>query len=429
MDGYNPTVMIAILVVLAVFEFILYSYSAAIQALSEQQLDIIANQHPKCYRKIYRIIDNPARFIDTVQAVSMLFILTLGVYGLELVSKQFEKYDSRLPGIFILGICAIVFVFIILIVLVKFPKRLGTNFPIQITRILTGCSSMIVTVFLPFTVLLHVIAKGIFVLCRLKEDDVKENVTEEDIISVIQEGHEQGVLLASEAEMIHNIVEFGDKEAKDIMTHRKSILAVDGNQKLSQVVDYILNEKNSRFPVYLGDIDNIIGITTLRDVMEAYQSEQNQDVLLKDIDGLIRKATFIPETRRINVLFKHMQSEKIHMAIVIDEYGQTAGIVAMEDILEEIVGNILDEYDDEELNIVSRQDGSYIVKGITTLEEITDVVGIAYPDEYDTLNGFLTSKLQRILSGDERPEVVADGVTYRILGVQNKMISLVQIIK
>jgi putative hemolysin len=163
--------------------------------------------------------------------------------------------------------------------------------------------------------------------------------------------------------------------------------------------------------------------------MEAYQSEQNQDVLLKDIDGLIRKATFIPETRRINVLFKHMQSEKIHMAIVIDEYGQTAGIVAMEDILEEIVGNILDEYDDEELNIVSRQDGSYIVKGITPLEEISDVIGIAYPDEYDTLNGFLTAKLQRILSGDERPEVVADGVTYRILGVQNKMISLVQIIK
>lgn len=262
---------------------------------------------------------------------------------------------------------------------------------------------------------------------KLVGRDNEENVTEEDIISVINEGHEHGVLLASEAEMINNIVEFGDKEARDIMTHRKNIVAVDGSKTLDEVAEYIVQQNNSRFPVYQGDIDNIIGIVNFRDVMIESSKKQNGDKKICEIEGLVRKAMYIPETKKINLLFKIMQSEKMHMVVVVDEYGQTAGIVAMEDILEEIVGNILDEYDEEDVDIIKKEDGSYVVRGTTPLSEVADETGIAFDEECETLSGYLTKKFERILSNDERPEIVVNNVKFKILNVEHRVISLVHI--
>ncbi len=262
---------------------------------------------------------------------------------------------------------------------------------------------------------------------RLVGKDSEDNVTEEDIISVINEGHEHGVLLASEAEMINNIVEFGDKEARDIMTHRKNIVAVDGDNTLDEVADYIVKQNNSRFPVYRGDIDNIIGIVNFRDVMIESSKKLDGSRKICEIEGLVRKAMYIPETKKINLLFKIMQSEKMHMVVVMDEYGQTAGIVAMEDILEEIVGNILDEYDEEDVDIIRKEDGSYIVKGTTPLDEVADETGIVFDEDCETLSGYLITKFERILSNDERPEIVVNNVKFKILNVENRVISLVHI--
>ena len=148
--------------------------------------------------------------------------------------------------------------------------------------------------------------------------------------------------------MITNIFEFSDKEAKDIMTHRKHINGIEGSSSLKDTLHYMLYEKNSRYPVYEDNIDNITGILHLKDVMQKYQDEKLWEVPVKKIEGLIMEAKFIPKTRKIDSLFRNMQSMKIHMVIVVDEYGQTAGLIAMEDILEEIVGNIFDEHDEYE---------------------------------------------------------------------------------
>ena len=175
-----------------------------------------------------------------------------------------------------------------------------------------------------------------------------ENVTEEDIKTMVNEGHEQGVLESSEAEMISNIFEFDDKEAGDIMTHRKNIVALDGSMTVREASRFVLKEaSNSRFPVYGEDLDDIIGTVHIRDVLVHAENPGEAQTALRLVPGMLRSAHFIPETRNINSLFKEMQSQKIHMEIVIDEYGQTAGLVTMEDILEEIVGNILDEYDED----------------------------------------------------------------------------------
>ena len=257
-----------------------------------------------------------------------------------------------------------------------------------------------------------------------------DDVTEEEIISMVKEGHEQGVLQASEAEMIHNIFAFDDKEAKDIMTHRKHVAAIEGKMQLRDVLEFILEGNNSRFPVYKEDIDNIIGIIHMKDVMIESRKGEHLDWAVQDIPGLVREAIFIPETRNINELFKGMQSRKSHMVIVVDEYGQTAGIVAMEDILEEIVGNIFDEYDEEETTIISQPDGSFIMSGLAPFHEVCEILGIVVEEaEYETLNGFLISLIGKIPGEQEQFELDCQGWHFHVFSVRDKIIHTVKVTK
>lgn len=256
------------------------------------------------------------------------------------------------------------------------------------------------------------------------------DVTEEEIISMVNEGHEQGVLLESEAEMIHNIFEFGDKEAKDIMTHRKSIEALDGNKSYYDAVAYITETGRSRFPVYVEDIDNIIGVLHIKDALSFAQKNEVFRTPIKDIPDLIRDVNFITETININVLFKQMQMDKNHMCIVVDEYGQTSGIVAMEDILEEIVGNIEDEHDEDEQSFQMEDDGSYTFDGLTELREVLEILNLPVEeDAFETLNGLLVFLLDKIPTEGVCETVTAYGYNFEILHVEDRIVREVRITK
>lgn len=258
-----------------------------------------------------------------------------------------------------------------------------------------------------------------------KKDD---NVTDE-IKNIVQEGHQQGELLDSEAEMITNIIEFGDKEAHDIMTHRKNIVAIDADTTIKDCFEFVLGENYSRFPVYEGDIDHIIGVMHLRDLLKIYADSYKRNHTIYELkDEMLFDPHFIPETRNINALFKSMQSEKVHMAVVVDEYGQTTGIVTMEDILEEIVGNIMDEYDVEEQYIVRDSDGSYIMDGYTQLDDIEDMLNISFADEdSDTLSGFIISRMEHLPEDNEKFEVWYSGYRFSVLEVDNKRVKKVRV--
>ena len=287
---------------------------------------------------------------------------------------------------------------------------------------------------MPFTWLINAVAFLFLKLIGIDMMSDNENVTEEDIMSMVNEGHEQGVLEAREAEMITNIFELDDKDAGDIMTHRKNLVALDGSMTLREAVNFILKEGyNSRYPVYEKDIDDITGILHMKDALIAAENGSNGMVPICEIDGLLREAHFIPETRNIDSLFKEMQSQKIHMVIVVDEYGQTAGIVTMEDILEEIVGSIMDEYDVDEEFIAQAEDGSYIISGMAPLDEVAKTLDIEFEeddyDSYDTINGFLISRLDRIPQEGEQTEVEYQGYGFKILQVENKMIHTIRVQK
>jgi len=256
-----------------------------------------------------------------------------------------------------------------------------------------------------------------------------EEEFEEEIISMVEEGKEQGVLQNTEAEMINNIFEFSGKQAYDIMTRRSNISALDCTMTLKEAIDYMIEENKSRFPVYREDLDDIIGMIHLRGMLIASREAANLDRTLEEIPDLLYEAQFVPEAKGINQLFKEMQSEKYHIAVVVDEYGQTAGILTMEDILEEIVGNIQDESDDEDNSITKTHDGAYMMEGITLLEDVEEILNITFEDEdYTTLNGFLISRLDRIPANHEKPEIEYQGYLFQVTKVDNKVIQTVRVV-
>ena len=257
-----------------------------------------------------------------------------------------------------------------------------------------------------------------------------DDVTEEEIISMVREGHEQGTILASEAEMIHNVFEFDDKEVKDIMTHRKNIVSLDGNMSFIDAIEFIIDTGKSRFPVYENDVDSIIGVLHIKDAFTFFEKNEVCRSSIKDIDGLIRPVDFIPETVNINDLFKKMQSKKSHLAMVVDEYGQISGLIAMEDILEELVGNIEDEHDEEENYIRKNDDETFIMDGMTEFSDVKEALALPIDDDtYETLNGFIISLSDKIPEEGDKTVITAYGYKFSVMSVEDKVIKQVMIKK
>ena len=262
-------------------------------------------------------------------------------------------------------------------------------------------------------------------LFKRKDEETVEN----EIVSILNEGQDQGIIQKNEADMISNIFELDDIEASQIMTHRKNISAVDSRTTLEKTIQLICEENFSRFPVFNGNIDTICGILHIKDAVRAFLTEDNRKRPVEELEGLLQKPLFVPETSKIDKVFKNMQAEATHMAVVVDEYGQTAGIITMEDILEEIVGNIFDEHDEVEYNITRLSSTAFDIKGLTPLAEIEEVCGITIDDEdNDTLNGYLISKLDRIPDDDVGTVINTENIKFVIQKVEDKTIALVRMI-
>lgn len=439
MDDGNPLLYAAILILFILIDAVFYGFGAAIQNLNANDLERQMEEGDQKARKLLHIVNRPTRFVNAIQVSTNGIGILTGAVIFYRMGNEFTELLNRtellaypflsLAGLIIAGILSVVLLVSFGIVI---PKRCAAHNPERWGRVMLPFVTVLMLPLLPFTWLINGLAFLALKLVGLDMHSDSENVTEEDIMSMVNEGHEQGVLEAREAEMITNIFQLDDKEAGDIMTHRKSLVALDGAMPLSEAVAFILKEGyNSRYPVYEENIDDVAGILHMKDALIAAESHENLNKPIKEIDGLLREARFIPETRNIDSLFKEMQSQKTHMVIVVDEYGQTAGIVTMEDILEEIVGSIMDEYDVDEEFIVQSEDGSYIVSGMTPLEDVARTLNIEFEEEdneaYDTMNGFLISRLNRIPQEGEHCQVEYQGYDFQIMQIENKTIHTVRI--
>lgn len=252
----------------------------------------------------------------------------------------------------------------------------------------------------------------------------KENSTQEEILELVSE--EESDLEISKRKMINNVFEFADTTAGDIMTHRTDIVAVEDTQSLYDVVHSAIEEGFSRIPIFHENLDNILGIVYVKDLLKFIGTKISDDECIKDY---IREPLLVPETIPCGKLFARMTETRIQLAIVVDEYGGTAGLVTLEDIIEELVGDIEDEYDEQEINIEQFDDNSYKIDSETEIEEVEEVLKIKFPEgNYSTIAGFMINQLGYIPSEnkDEGVELVYENVKFTIMAIDKRQIDVIK---
>nr|WP_292167107.1 hemolysin family protein [Butyrivibrio sp.] len=449
MDDGGPSAYYFIgLLVLLVLDVIVYGFGAALHNLKAEDLfskseeegeEPSEDQNEKIRSKsgifLSELMNNPTDYVNTVQLFVFILNIIIGRFYVErfgiIVGGFIFSLNELVASVLGQIVVAFLLLYVFLSIGVLLPKKLARRHPKVWAMILSPFIKILMAVLRPFTSLIEVTVRGIMYLCGIRDFDDDTDVTEEEIRSMVSEGQEQGVLQDSEADMITNIFEFSDKEVRDIMTHRNDICGIEGTMSLEDAISFMLQGNNSRFPVFLDNIDHIIGIVHIRDAVQKDSESGNEKKEIRQIKGLMRQPMYVPETRNIESLFHSMQSTKTQIAIVIDEYGQTAGLVSMEDILEEIVGNIMDEYDEDESFITpSGKPGEFVALGRTPIETVEKRFGIdLHEDEFETLNGLLISKMDRIPEEDEKYDVTIDGYNFSILEVQNHMITSVGVKK
>ncbi len=436
MDEGLPSVSIIAFFVILVIDIFVYGFSMAIRHLHQDELEKKSQEtKDKMADKLLKIAEDQSFHIEALQLLSIIVNMILGGVVCRDISdcilEMLGAEDFAAQTTIVYAITGLLTALIILALGVVIPRRLAYRDPEKWAYACFYPATFFSLLLTPFVFLVDKFTGGILFVFGIRGDDNLTDVTEEEIKSMVSEGQEQGVLQETEADMITNIFEFSDKEAQDIMTNRNAMVAIDANVSLKEAVGFMMDTNNSRFPVYLDDIDHIIGIMHIRDAMKKLSDETDEELPIRKIKGLLRQPKFVPETRNIDALFHSMQSSKTQMVIVIDEYGQTAGLVSMEDILEEIVGNIMDEYDEDENYIKpSRNSDEYIIDGKTPIEVLEKRFEISFDEsEFETINGYMISKLDKIPEEGEDFEVVTDGYNFKILSVQNHMIQSVAMTK
>ena len=251
--------------------------------------------------------------------------------------------------------------------------------------------------------------------------------TEEEILSLVEEGQEKGLIEDDTKSIIENVFDFDDTVAYEIMTHRRDMVAIEDTETLENVVNIAVESGYSRIPVYHDDIDSIIGVLYVKDLLKYVCSEVPKNFRISDI---IRKVLFVPRTKDCRSLFSQMNKEKTQIAIIVDEYGGTEGLITLEDLIEDILGNIQDEYDNEEEEIKQISDKKYHVDGSTSIEDVEELIGEdIYDDDSDTIAGFMLTMLGKVPHVDEHPEITHKGFRFTVLKVEDRRIEEILIEK
>ena len=436
MEGGPSSDSIIAFFVILIIDFLIQGFGMALDHVSKDEIEKKSLENKDgVSSKLLKLLENETRHIEAMQLLAIILNMVLGVLCVLNLSSFFARTFAFSQSMVTCALVTILTGILVAVLIMSFgviiPRRLAARNP---EKWAYGCyyqASVFRVILYPLVVLSDIISSGVLYLFGIRGDDKLVDVTEEEIKSMVTEGQEQGVIQEAEADMISNIFEFSDKEAQDIMTNRNAMVAIDANSSLKEAVDFMMDTNNSRFPVYLDDIDHIIGIMHIRDAMKKLADGTDPDLPIRKIKGLLRQPKFVPETRNIDSLFHSMQSSKTQMVIVIDEYGQTAGLVSMEDILEEIVGNIMDEYDEDENYVKpTKNPDEFTVDGKTPLEVLEKKFKISFGEsEFETLNGYIISKLDRIPESDEDFDVTVDGYNFKILSVQNHMVTSVLLTK
>ena len=421
--------MLAQLIVLFIL-ILVNAYFAASEiayiSLNDARIEKQAKEGNKKAKQIEKMLKTPSKFLATIQiGITLAGFLSSAFASDAFAEKLAPLLYQVMPFISLVAwknvsiiVITIILSFFTLIFGELVPKRLAMKHYEKIAFGTIGVIRFIATVTSPFVKLLTACTNGVSKLFGVGENE-EESVTEEEIKMMVDQGQEKGTIKEEEKELINNVFELNDITVSEIMRHRKDIFAVDINISTDELLEELSKEeyRYSRIPVYDETIDEIKGILYVKDVLKNISKKSFR------VKNVVKEAYFVSQNRLINEVFKELQKNKTQIAIVVDEYGGTAGLITMEDILEELVGDIYDEYDEEEKEFEKVDDNTYLLSGSMPIYDVNKLLNAEIPEgDYDTISGYLQDKLGRIPDDEETPIIDTEKVTYKIEEYEDKRI-------
>lgn len=431
-SGAPIVAQLMLIVILTLVNAFFAASEMAMVSVDKKKLNVQAEDGNKKAKALLKLLKEPSKFLSIIQvgitfagffsAGSAAVGLSddLGIF-LSSYKVPFAKDIAFISVTLILSYFTLVFGELV-------PKRIALQNAEKFSMFAVKTVSIVAKVMGPFVSFLSFSTNAILRLMGISTVGVEEKITLEEIRSMVEVGQEQGVINSIEREMIDSVIGFDDKLAEEIMTARTEVFMIDLEDPIEEYMTELLELKYSRIPVYKGDTDDIVGILYLKDfLLESYKVGFTN----VDIKKILRPAYFIPERKNINELFNELQAKKKHMAILIDEYGGFSGIVTMEDLIEEIVGDIDDEYDHDEPDIKIIDEQNFIAKGAISIKELNSNLGTHLDEDsedYDTLGGFLIDLIGYIPTDGEKVHIDFENIEFDIEEVNEKRIQLVKIL-
>ena len=424
---------ILILLILILINAFFAATEIAYISLNDAKIEKQAKEGNKKAKQIEKMLKTPSKFLATIQIGITLAGFLSSAFASDTFANMLAPTLNNIMPFLSIEAWKAISIIIITIILSFFtlvfgelvPKRIGMKNAEKVSFFSIGIIRAISTIAAPFVKFLTFVTNSISKILGIGENE-EETVTEEEIKMMIDQGKEKGTIEEDEKELLNNVFEFNDIVVSEIMTHRTDIFAIDQNMNLTELLEEISSEdyRYSRIPVYDETIDEIQGIIYIKDVLK------NINKKTLKIKNIMKKAYFVPQNKMIDELFKEMQKNKMQMAIVLDEYGGTAGLITMEDILEELVGDIYDEYDEVEEDYQKIDENTYILSGSMPIYDVNKLIGAKIPEgDYDTLSGFLQEEMGRIPQDEENPIIETKEITYKIEEYEDKRIIKVKACK
>ncbi len=424
MSDSGPVGSLLLILILVIINAFFAAAEMAIVSVNKSKINVLAEEGNKKALALKKLTEEPSKFLATIQVgitLSGFFASASAATGISVQLGTFMvnhgvPYGHELAVILI----TIVLSYITLVLGELYPKRIALQKSEAIAMFVITPIMFISKFTAPFVKFLSGSTNALVRLSGIDTSNLEEQFSKEEIRSLIEVGQEHGVINETEKEMINGIFEFDDTLAKEVMTPRTDVFMLNINSSIEKIKFDIIEENFSRIPVYEGDSDNIIGILYIKDF---FAEALKIGVEKLDIRKLLRPPYFVPETKNIDDLFKELQNTKNHMAILIDEYGGFSGIVTIEDLIEEVMGNIFDEYDESEPDIKKLDNNTYLVKGILPIDELNESLNLSLEShDIDTVGGFVISLMGSIPADDENPTIKYENLTFKIEKVNEKRI-------
>lgn len=428
MEG-SPESSIILIVVLVIVNAFFAASEMAIVSLNKTKINILAEEGNKNAKLLKKVLNDPNNFLSTIQVGITFAGFFASASAATSLSVGFASFLSGLNVPYAESIALLVTTLVIsyftLVLGELVPKRIALQNSEKIAMSAIKVIMFFSKITKPFVWFLSFSTNIILKILGMDKEGMEEEISREEIRSLIEIGEENGAINSSEREMIDGIIEFDDTTAKKIMTPRTETFLLEVNENIRDCIKHILDENFSRIPVYEGEVDNIVGVLHMKDLFAEIVEKGIDKVKIKD---LIKEPCFFIETKNIDELFKELKEKKAYIAILIDEYGGFSGIVTMEDIIEEVMGEILDEYD-ENLGIEKVDEYNYVVSGLVSLSDINNYLDIDLESEFaDTIAGYFIELLGEIPSSTDNCEVKSGNITMKLLKLDDKRLDKIHII-